>query len=394
MTTRTRYILIALGILVIVAWVIVATSDPGLEVEAAQVARGPLEVTVTEEGRTRVRERYVVAAPVTGRLERIALEEGDRIAAGALVARLYPVPESPRDVGIAEAQVAAAEARQREAEAQVATVEAQRDQIQRDVRRSRALAADSILSQAELEQTELAVTSAERRVAAAQAALRAAEAQVTAARAVLIGASAEGTGAAVPVRAPTGGRVLRVLEESERVVPAGTPLVEIGDAARLDVVVEVLSEDAVRIAPGDPVRVDGWGGDTTLTGRVRLVGPDAFTEISALGVEEQRVRVYADLDNAPPALGSGYRVEAHIVTWTADDVLTVPTSALFRRGGTWHAFAIEEGTATLRALRLGNRSTAAAEVLDGLQADDTVILFPSDEVKDGVTVQGRLRDEG
>jgi HlyD family secretion protein len=199
--------------------------------------------------------------------------------------------------------------------------------------------------------------------------------------------------------------VLRVLEESERVVPAGTPLVEIGDVGRgyieegaaggeaggrsggLEVVVDVLSEDAVRIGAGDPVRIEEWGGDGVLLGAVRLVEPDAFTEVSALGVEEQRVNVIADLFDAPPSLGAGYRVEAHIVTWQGEGVLTVPTSALFQRDGAWAVFAVEDGEAALRTVRVDHRSAEAAEIVEGLAEGDVVVLFPSDQIEEGVSVR-------
>jgi HlyD family secretion protein len=179
-----------------------------------------------------------------------------------------------------------------------------------------------------------------------------------------------------------------VLEESERVVPAGTPLLEVGNARGLEVVVDVLSEDAVRITPGDAVRIDGWGGDRTLQGQVRLVEPAAFTEVSALGVEEQRVNVIIDLADAPPSLGAGYRVEARVVTWAGTDVLSVPTSALFQREGQWQLFVVEDGRAALRAIEIGHRNADAAEVVSGLRQGETVIVFPSDRIEEGVKVRG------
>lgn len=390
MTKRTRWLLLAFLVVLVIAVAVVATSGSALDVDTARVGHGTLRETVTAEGRTRVRERYVVAAPVTGRLARVVVEAGDRVEAGGRVARLFPMPEDPRSVEVARARLAAAEARRREATARLQDAEAQAAQFGREVARSRVLARDSVLSRQELEQAELAAASAAQRVGAAEAMLRAAEADVAAARAALVGADPEAAGTpAVDVHAPAAGRVLRVLEESERVVAAGTPLVELGDARRLEVVADVLSEDAVRIAPGDPVVVTGWGGDEALLGRVRLVEPDAFTEVSALGVEEQRVNVVADLEAPPPALGSGYRVEASVVTWQADDVLTVPTSALFQRGGAWQVFAVEDGRAVRRAVRLGHRGDEEAEVLEGLDAGAEVIVFPSGDVEDGVRVRPR-----
>ena len=382
--------LIAAGVAALLLVVIVATSGSTIEVETARVAQDTLRVGVAEEGRTRVRERYVIASPVAGRLGRILLSEGDSVDAGALVARLFPSPEDARNLGVTRARLEAAEARRREVAARVEEAEAQARQAEREAERGQALARDSIFSQQELEQAELAAASARQRLEAVGSTLRAAEADEAAARAALTGASPQGTGGeAVAVRTPSAGRVLRVLERSERVVQAGTPLVEIGDAEGLEVVVDVLSEDAVRIEPGDAVRISNWGGDRTLHGRVRLVEPDAFTEVSALGVEEQRVNIVADLFDPPPALGSGYRVEAYIVTWTGEGVLTVPTSALFQQDGAWHVFAIEDGKAVLRRVQIGHRSAEAAEVVEGLDEGEDVILFPSDQIQEGTDVQPR-----
>ena len=221
---------------------------------------------------------------------------------------------------------------------------------------------------------------------AARAAVAAAAADVQAMRAALSGSDPRGQGPTVAVTAPSAGRVLRVLEESERVVPAGTPLLEIGGASGLEVVVDVLSSDAVRISSGDPVLVNEWGGDRTLHGRVRLVEPAAFTEISALGVEEQRVNIIVDLVDMPAELGAGFRVEAAVVVWEGSDVATVPTSAVFQRDGGWRLFVVEEGRARLREVQLGQRSADAAEVLGGVQPGEEVIVFPSADIHDGVRV--------
>ena len=385
--------LIGVGLVAVIALYLLTSSGAALEVETARVVRDTLQVTVSEEGRTRVREQYVVAAPVTGRLTRIPLDEGDAVREGTLVARIYPMPEDPRNVGIARAQIAAAEARRREAAARVEEAEGRAIQAEREAERSRRLVADSILSRQEGEQSELAAAAARQQVSAARSALRAADAEIAANRAALVGSSAQDdTGPAVTVTAPSTGRVLRVLEESERVVQAGTPLVEIGDAGGIEVVVDVLSEDAVRITPGAPVLLEEWGGDRTLYGEVRLVEPAAFTEVSALGVEEQRVNVIVDVFDAPSTLGAGYRVEAQIVTWTGGGVLTVPTSALFQQDGSWTVFVVREGKAVRRTVGIGHRSAEAAEVLGGLAEGDEVILFPSDQIEEGVQVRSRSEE--
>ncbi len=390
MKTRRRLVWTVAGLAfaVFVAYRLLA---PGaaLEVETAAVRRDTLRVAVAEEGRTRVRDAFVVAAPITGRLARIGLDAGAQGEAGTPLARLYPAPQDPSGVGATRAQVQAAQARRREAEARVEEAEARARQLEREAARSSALVQDSVLSQQEAERDVLAATTARQQVAAARAAARAAEADVAALQAALAGASAPaGGGEAVVVRAPGAGRVLRVLEKSERVVPAGTPLVEIGDAGGLEAVVDVLTEDAVAIRPGNPVLFQAWGG-SPFRGTVRLVEPAAFTKVSALGVEEQRVNVIVALDQPPAALGAGYRVEAQIVTWTGTGVLTVPTGALFQQEGAWYAFAVEGGRAVRRRLRLGHRSAQAAEVVEGLNEGDEVILFPTDEVADGTRVQGR-----
>lgn len=395
MTRRTRFLLIGAGLVAMIGTYAVLRTGSGLAVDTELVRRDSLRVTVNEEGRTRARDRYAIAAPSTGRLSRIQLREGDPVAAGATVARIFPLPDGRRDLVAKRALLDAAEARQREAATQVTDAEARAEQLRREAERSRRLSEAGALSAQALERDELAVESAGRQLDAARAALRAASAEVAVAQAALMGANPQGAGGqSVEVAAPVAGRVFRVLERSERVVPAGTPLVEIGDARGLEVVVEVLSEDAVRVAAGNEVRIEAWGGREGLRGRVRLVEPDAFTKLSALGVEEQRVHVIVELLDVPPSLGAGYRVEARIVTWRGDDVLTVPVSALFQQGGSWRVFAVVNGRAELRTVSLGQRGVDRAEVIDGLAEGDEVIVFPSDEVAPGARVAPRTRPEG
>lgn len=384
-----------------------------LRVDVAPVDRGPLRVTVDEEGETRVRQRYVVAAPTTGRLLRILLDEGDAVDAGSIVARIEPVPLDPRDSAAAQARLEAAEANESAARARVGLAQATLEQAQRGARRADQLSRAGTLAAEDLEEAQLELTRARRELEAARQAADATVHEVEAARAALIaayapeaggpdetpvppagrpGPAAGGGGACAPapcveVRAPEGGQVLRVLEESERIVAAGTPLVELGDPAALEIVVDVLSSDAVRIRPGAPVLVEEWGGDRPLQARVRRVEPSAFTKVSALGVEEQRVNVLADLREAPLGLGDGYRVEARIVVWEAPDVLRAPASALFRSGKRWAVFAVEDGVARRREVEVGHRGTDAVEVLGGLDAGERVILHPGDRLEDGARVQ-------
>jgi HlyD family secretion protein len=384
---RGRWILAGLVLAALVAW---ALWPVPLVVETAAVARGPLQVTVEEDGVMRVRERYAVSAPVGGRLLRVALEEGDGVMPGQVVARIAAAPLDARTTEQARARVDAAGAAVRQAEAGAGERRAELAQARREARRARVLADAGALSEARREDAETVAEVRGRALVSAQAALRGAQAELAAARAALSGADARGVAAATvtEVRSPVGGRVLRVAQRSETAVVPGAVLVELGDANALEVLVDVLSADAVRIAPGMPLRVEEWGGAGVLPGRVRTVSPTAFTHVSALGVEEQRVNVVGDLRSTSARLGDGYRVEVSIVTWEHPDVLKVPASALFRRGEGWAVFVAEGGRARSRAVRLGHRGESEAEVLGGLRAGERVILYPSDRVDDGVRVKG------
>lgn len=362
-----------------------------LDVETAVVARGPLRVTVDEDGVTRVREHHVVAAPVSGRLLRVELEEGDAVAAGDVVARIAAAPLDPRTLEQARARLAGADASTREAAASVAQLRTGLAQARRDALRLRTLARAGAVSEhdAELAETDAGVRA--RAVAAAEARLNGAEAEARAARAALSDADpALSAGATITlVRSPVRGRVLRVVQESESPVAAGTPLVELGDGEALELVVDVLSAEAVAIRGGMPILVEDWGGPGVLSGTVRAVSPAAFTKVSALGVEEQRVNVVGDLADPPEGLGAGYRVDARIVTWEAADVLKVPNSALVRSGEGWAVFVLDGRRIRLREVSLGRRGGADAEVLGGLRAGEPVVVYPSDRVADGVRARGR-----
>lgn len=387
--TRKRLLLVVGGAVVLLLVVSMTMCGGGVEVEVAEVRRDTLRVMVEEEGRTRVRESFVIAAPVTGRLQRIDLEEGITVSAGEVLARLAPAPEDPRSQSVTRAQVEAADARRVQVAAELARAEAAADQAAREVERRVGLAEAGALSREQMEQARLQATTLQRQAEAARAALLAAEADVAALRASLQGAGVNDAGPVVSVTAPAAGSVLRVLEESERVVTAGTPLLELGNSEGLEVVVDVLSEDAVRVRPGNGVMIGQWGGERPLWGRVRLVEPAAFTEVSALGVEEQRVNVIADLLDTPPELGAGFRVEAGIVVWEGENVLVVPTSALFQQDGGWRVFAVEGGRARVREVELGQRGVDAAEVRSGVEEGEEVVLFPSDELEDGVRITAR-----
>ncbi|HEX6059653.1 MAG TPA: efflux RND transporter periplasmic adaptor subunit [Gemmatimonadaceae bacterium] len=381
----TRGIVAGAGIgAVVLAGVVWAVRPRAVEVETAPAVRGAMRVTVDAEGLTRVRERYVVAAPVTGRVRRIALEEGAPVVPGQIVAWIAPAPLDEQGQRAAEARLASALAMQREAAVRLDQARVAEEHAALTARRYEALFAAGGISPQERDEVVLAHRSRGDDLAAADARTRAAAAEVRVARSALV--AVDGSRAAVAVRSPCAGSVLRVPERSERVVAAGTPLLEVGDPRALEVIADVLSTDAVQLEPGDAVEIVEWGGGRSLRGRVQQVEPSAFTRVSALGVDEQRVNVRVGIEDPPSALGDGYRVEVRMTVWEGADVLTVPASALFRHAGGWSAYVVEGRRARRRTIELGHRTGTTVEVLGGLTADERVILFPSDEIEDGVRV--------
>jgi HlyD family secretion protein len=380
---RAFYAALGLGLL---ALLVLALMPKPLVVELATVEAGTLQVTVDEDGETRARDRYVVAAPAAGRVSRIDLRDGDAVAQGQPVAELWPLPLSSRERAEQLARIAAAEAALREAQSRSARSEADLAQRRRERVRTDDLVSNRFVSPQAAEQARSAETLAAEETAAAKARVRAAAADLEAARAALLAIDAGRAGGAVTIRAPVASRVLRIPERSERVVVAGTGLMTLGDPARLEVVVDVLSQDAVKVRPGMPVLLEGWGGPKALRAQVRTVEPFAFTKVSALGVEEQRANIVADFVDPPGALGDGYRVEARIVVWSADNVLKVPASALFRQGEKWAAFVEESGRARLRQVEVGQRSALEAQILEGLKAGEQVVRHPSNTIEDGTRV--------
>jgi HlyD family secretion protein len=373
-----------------------------ISVETARLTCGPLRVTIDAEGKTRVRNRYVVAAPITGKLTRITFERGDHVTRDAALARLDPLPLAPLDPrqhAEAKARVAAAEQVHQEAEAGVAHIRADCEQAQRERARAEKLVETGDVARQEFERMRNAEQTCRQQLSAAQFRARAAAADIEVARAALLAVAhagqlgQSGASATVIVRSPVAGRVLRVIEESERVVPAGAPLLELSNPT-LEIVIDVLSSDAVKIKPGAQVFIEGWGGDRALPARVRLIEPSGFTKISARGIEEQRVNVLADFTGADfteaaVPLNDGYRVEARIVLWETQEALKVPLSALFRRGEDWRVFVIERGCARERPVEIGQRTPYEAELLKGLAEGTEVIVHPSNQVAEGVKVQAR-----
>jgi HlyD family secretion protein len=367
-------------------------------VDVIAVGKGPLVVTVEEEGKTRVMERYVVSAPLAGYARRIDLHVGDAVKAGQVLAVIEPARSDaldPRSRAQAAAQVKAAEAAVAAARETARAAAAQSDLAQQELERTASLRQSNFISEQALDKarSELRRTQAAR--LAADHAVNVARFELDMARAALAKTTRLQAGAptdAIEVRAPVDAGVLKLVHESEGSVQAGQPLLEVGNPEALEVEVEVLSTQAVKIGPGSKVLFDRWGGDTTLQGAVRVVEPAGFTKISALGVEEQRVRVIADFTSPREQwrrLGDGYRVEARFVVWEGNDVLQVPASALFRHDSGWAVFVIESGRAKLKPVQIGQRAGLIAQVNSGLAAGDRIISHPDDKISDGVRVKPR-----
>ena len=374
-----------LAVVVILA-VVFAMSPTPLPVETALVEERTLTILVEEQGRTRARDPFVVAAPINGRLLRIQLDEGNHVEQGQITARIALAPEDRRTEATYRANLTAAEARQAAAEAALMEAESAVARARREEERRGELLKNNLISQEELEYYYQVTDSAEARRLSAQATQAAAAAEVESARSRLLGISTDNEEGVLDITAPVSGTIYRVYEESERVVQAGTPLMDISNDDSLEIIIDLLTQDAVKVSPGDPILVTGWGEDRVISARVSYIEPQAFTKISALGVEEQRVNVIAEFLEPTSPLGAGYRIEAGIVVWEEDNVLTVPTSALFQRSSTWQVFVVTGDTVELRALTLGQRGREYAQVLDGLRADDRIVLYPSDLISEGITV--------
>ena len=388
--------LIALAVLAVVGLIVVAWIPNPVEVEVATVARGPLVVTVNEDGRTRVKDRYLVSAPITGNLARLDLEAGDTIEEGQILARLVPLPPpllDSRTRAEAKARVDSAFAARRQAQAAVNRARFQRDFAKQESERALAVVKQGGLARSDADRAVSTYHGSEEDLRSAEFGGRVADHQLTLAQTALMQLTGKAEeGEQLDIISPVAGQILKVFQESEGVAPGGTAIVEVGDPAALEVVVDVLSQDATRIPAGAKTTIERWGGKNSLLGHVRVVEPSAFTKLSALGVEEQRVNVIIDMDDDRELwsnLGDGYRVEARISVWEGEDVLKVPASAVFRSDEAWAAFVVEEGTAVVRTVELGETNGLETEVLSGLEEGDAVIAYPSDSVRDGVSVKAR-----
>jgi HlyD family secretion protein len=374
----------------VVALVIVAFRPTPVLVEIANVTRGPMQMTVNAEGRTRVRERYVVSAPVMGRLGRIELSEGDVVKPGTLLTELIPAPLDSRTISQNRAALQAAEAESRAANAQVEQAHATLDQAQRDRKRYEQLSETGIIAPKVRDDAVSAEAVAAKALEAAEFSANAVRFRVETARSALLSATADTGAGAQPIRlrAPARGKILRVLQESERVVQAGTPLIEIGDPAAIELVFDVLSSDAMKISPGAYILVENSGAETVLRGHVQTVEPSAFTKASTLGIEEQRVNIIGKLDESS-VLGDGYRIDGRIVIWSAPSVVKVPISALFRTGDSWTVFLVHGEYAILKNVQIGHRNENEAEVLSGVSESDFVVRYPNDSLRDRARIKAQ-----
>lgn len=399
--TTKRRILLWLApvgaLLIVLAWLLRAQP---IAVDVLPVERGPLEVTISDEGETRVRDVFVVSAPVAGLMRRVELKAGDHVAASeTIIARLEPtVPMFLDERAMAEgkASVDAAQAARKFAEAQGRRMQAELEFAESELRRLRALATRQSISQNELDAAERRAKTAAAAVAEAQAAMRMRASEYEQARARLLNPAQAKRVAkdcdCVLVRSPVAGSVLRVLQESEATIAAGTAILEIGDPRNLEIRVDLLSEEAVRVRPGQRAVIDSWGGSAPLSGTVRRVEPYGYTKVSALGIEEQRVNVIIDLLDPYETwrrLGHGYRVEPRIVIWESKDALRVPLSALFRQRDQWAVFVENEGRAQLRKVRIDHQNGSQVQIIKGLDVGERVVLHPNERIADGSRIRAR-----
>lgn len=386
--------------IVVIGGVVMAMRPKPVIVESGAVTKGSLVVSVIEEGKTRIRHRHIISPPITGFLRRIELRAGAPIEKGKTLLAVIEASTSnfldPRTKAEAEARIKTAEAVRETRQADLERAKASLDLAEKQVERQRKLWDSGATAQQDYDIAESQAQVRQRERNAAEFALNAAASDVNVARAALLQAQAPSADQAKPIQifAPVDGFILNVYEESARPVTPGMAIMEVGDPHDLEAEIELLSSDAVGVAKGAEVSIEQWGGENPLRGKVSVVEPGGFTKISSLGVEEQRVKVRVDfIDPIPPGhtFGDRYRVEARIVTWKGDDVLQVPTGGLFRRGNQWMAYLNENGVAKETKVTIGKNNGVSAQVLDGLQEGQQVILHPPDTVKDGVQVADRVK---
>lgn len=386
---RALMLLVVLGLL---ALIVRAYLPKPLAVDTAQVTQGPFAATVEYTGKTRVKNRYTLSSPAQGTLSRIVLKAGDAVTPDSLVAWLRPMRPALLDARtFAETQLkikalqdARRETQNREQSALTALREAQME-----VARVQKLFEGRAATQQELERLQFQLQRAQRDVASTQFASEVARHELESAQALLRPQTQAGAEQTFPLHAPIRGVVLRILQNNEGPVMAGTPLIELGDLNSLEAVVEVQTRDAVRLQAGMKTRLEEWGGDLPLEGHIRQVEPSAFTDVSPLGVEEQRVNVVVDFVVPEPTLGDGFEFLAQFILWEGAEVLQVPTSAVFRKNQEYGVFVAAHGKAEERTLRLGHRNPKAIEVLEGVALGETIILHPSENLFPGTRIEPR-----
>lgn len=402
MKILARYLPIVLVAVAGLALLAYALRPQATEVEVVAVTHGPMQLTVDEDGKTRVKERYIVSAPLSGQLGRVELHPGDIVESGKTVlATIQPTDPALLDARLlseAESRVKASEAAKDQA---IARLDAAReaDHLAGDhFKRAQKLSGTKAISQAEYDNAEHQQRIAAVMLRAAEFGHRVATFELALAQAAFVrtrpNARDEGELQHLEIRSPVDGKVFRVVQESAAVVTPGRPLIEIGNTGELELEIDVLSADAAQIKPGARVLLEHWGGATPLEARIRLVEPSGFTKISALGVEEQRVNVIADFEEPAErlsSLGDAFRVEARIVIWETSDAIKVPSGALFRHDQKWAVFVVKNQRAALRTVNIGHNNGQEAEVLDGLLPEEKVVAYPSDHVRDGARVSAKGR---
>lgn len=401
MLSKNRLIIAGIVLAVALAFVWGFRTQP-LSVDLATIKRGSLAVTINEEGVTRIREIYTVSAPVSGLLRRLSLKEGDRVQKGktivAVIEPIAPAFQDVRSMSVLRANVKSAEAALALAQAELSRVEADLDYAGAEFRRALKLYKKRIISRKIYDQAAAARRKAKASVSAARANVEVRRKELESIRARLIQPGRpvrkrkDKSGCCLSITAPASGRVLTLRHKSQQVVSAGTPLLEVGDDKDLEIVIDLLSSDAIKIRVGAKALITGWGGEHPLHARVRRIEPAGFTKVSALGIEEQRVRTLLDFSDDQQdrtRLGHDFRVFAHIRSWEGSNLVLVPLSALFRKGNDWAVFVMKDARAVLQKVRIDHRNGDYAEVIEGLKEGDRVIVHPSDKIHDGVAIAGR-----
>jgi len=387
MKKNKRLIYILLGTVVLVGVFSIFNSGQGVSVDTVQANKDDLRVMVRGEGQTRVLESFLLTTPVSGQLGRFEFNVGDMVSEGDLLFTVVPLVDSEQSREVAISRLEAAQARLGQANRLLADALAVAEQAEVTLTRQQKLAELEIISQQALDQVELAAQSARRQFEASKDAADAAAAEVRGAEALLVSGEADRERSGLSVVAPISGSILRITDRSSRAVMAGEILLEIGDISQMELVVDVLSEDAVRISSGSDVEITGWGGERSLQGIVKRVEPSAFTKFSALGVEEQRVNVIIDYNDSPAGLGVGFRAEAGIVVWEGEDVVLAPVNAIFQIDGAWFIFVVVEDIVEQRSIEIGERSSELVQIVSGVEEGEEIVRYPSAAVEDGVTVQ-------